>query len=102
MRLIDADELKEKIRKAELNLSDCEGCYMASPECCRNCFEQEIEGIIDESYMLDAEPVRHGQWVRKVKDEFHFGFECPLCKIPSEYPHSYCQYCGAKLDLEDE
>ena len=59
MRLIDAYALKEKIRKAANDLTDCEGCNEASPECCRECFAYEVEDIINESPVFDTESVRH-------------------------------------------
>ena len=102
MRLIDAYELKSRIRKDALDLSDCDGCTDSSPENCWTCFTDMVEVAIHEAHVFDAEQVRHGRWIKKEKDDFHFGFECSVCKIPAEYPHSYCQYCGAKMDLEAE
>ena len=60
---------------------------------------------IQEQQPVDAEPVRHGRWIR---DEF--GTRCGACGLyayrdmfddqPWESP--YCPNCGAKMDREQE
>lgn len=51
---------------------------------------------------VDAEPVRHGHWVRNDNGTY----SCSECHswIPSEQYHyaRYCLFCGAKMNEEEE
>lgn len=88
-RLIDADALKTEARKLE-NIGD-------------NDFERgfcwgvdEVVNLIDSAPTVDAEPVRHGQWV--VNN--HYGvIQCSSCRYGRVWGGgNYCSYCGAKMD----
>lgn len=92
MRLIDADALLSSfdVRKvAEYDESGCGMDYKAVP----------VEAIVN-APTIDAEPVRHGQWVL-VHEEFS---ECSACgmmrNIRTQFAWTYCPGCGAKMDLE--
>ena len=59
--------------------------------------------ILREAPTIEAEPVRHGRWVRKGQDIY-----CSECGEESGYTWTgasrysdYCPNCGAKLDLEE-
>lgn len=47
----------------------------------------------------DAEPVRHGEWVKMVfTDSGKFaGYKCSECGLIAKRKFSYC-HCGAKMD----
>ena len=77
MRLIDADKLKEELRVNGLGYH----YYM-----------------LDNAPTVEAEPVRHGHWVRNDNGTY----SCSECHswIPNEqhYYARYCLFCGAKMD----
>jgi hypothetical protein len=57
---------------------------------------------IDQMPTVDAEPVRHGKWIR---DEF--GARCGACglyayrdKFGQPWESQYCPNCGARMDEE--
>ena len=66
---------------------------------------------IDEQPTIDAEPVRHGRWVKAhgmLPPEFHGKHGCSLCghfalswKIGHEELSNYCPNCGAKMDAKE-
>ena len=93
MRLIDADELKELI-----------GWTFAKPPFSR----KTIKHMIDMARTVDAEPVRHGKWIRENNYGIWKCSECG-CKINRRYPlkgniwnYYYCPNCGAKMDERKE
>lgn len=61
---------------------------------------------IENAPAVDAEPVRHGKWI---KGDYVCGdneWKCSVCG-ETEWRGSadwmkFCMYCGAKMDLEDE
>lgn len=56
-------------------------------------------GLIEKAPAVDAEPVRHGRWVRQ--DETFTRFMCSACKARNyEGYEKYCPDCGAKMDGE--
>ena len=90
-RLIDADALKTEARKLE-NIGD-------------NDFERvfcwgvdEVVNLIESAPTVDAEPVRHGQWI--VNN--HYGvIECTSCGYGRVWGGgNYCSYCGAKMTID--
>ena len=95
-RLIDADALERSFR--DVMLPDVP-TYL-----------NVITGIIKAMPTLDAEPVRHGQWV-VMRDKT---LECSECKCIAPYEankngdvvfadeYDYCPWCGAKMDGEME
>ena len=103
MRLIDADTLKEMI---------CNNIYPIT-----NTFNSQdygmvwtggIEKAIDEAPTIDAEPIRHGHWVKENEEDTLFRFcvyKCSLCggEVLSEaYLFKYCPYCGCAIKMEVE
>lgn len=62
--------------------------------------------------IVDAEPVRHGEWINKKRwsmGKWHKWLECSECNyqdynletyeaIPFTGPSNYCPNCGAKMD----
>jgi len=98
MRLINADELHTRFK--EISFGDLTGDELA--------MVMKFYDMINNTPTIDAEPVRHGQWIEdgpgwicsycgtEFKDEIEF------VKLDYDYymPH-YCPHCGAKMDLED-
>lgn len=92
MRLIDADALAKKLPlagKRAIGGGNYERIYGGI----------QIHNTIDNMPTIDAEPVRHGRWVKTKFDEY----VCSLCG--EEAPNDgfdcgakYCYECGAKMD----
>lgn len=63
---------------------------------------------IDELPTIDAEPVRHGRWIKVEDDYNNCLYECSYChtwtSLPTEEDSDghirYCWSCGAKMDGE--
>ena len=90
MRLIDADESLKHIfpRRTESDYQKgiAVGMTMAKV-------------AINEQPTIDAEPVRHGKWI-KHKDYPGLAYLCSECgRFTTERSH-YCPDCGAKMDGE--
>ena len=91
MRVIDANALREKAQWMEM--PDNQGI---------NCDVRAVSvSSIDLAPTIEAEPVRHGQWVYVGRGRW----ECSECKHPWPVPlaktptANYCPNCGAKMDL---
>lgn len=48
----------------------------------------------------DAEPVRHGRWIRM--DDTHTRWKCSECGFVEESPLFMRCHCGAKMDAKEE
>lgn len=94
MRLIDADEL---------DIYDVSPAYGM-------CVMGVTQEDIDDAPTVDAEPVRHGHWIRKFDTRFGPKLNdiiiCSNCNIAFStedmFRRSYCPSCGAKMDGEEE
>lgn len=65
-----------------------------------------LQSIIDKMPTVDAEPVRHGHWI-KANDPMSSPFDTMkrcLCSECREWAAvtSYCPNCGAKMDEEEK
>lgn len=96
MRLIDADALKEKVKR---EYGDVLNTYWAAPK--------DFLLFIDEQPTIDAAPVVHGEWepteVYKVDRCTNCGFCIDWEEVPNwmdELSHfkEMCPNCGAKMD----
>lgn len=99
-RLIDADALI---------CSECGSCDGYCDSCdgiaCLQCISHnkcQLREAIDNAPAIDAEPVRHGRWVKTKYDDY----VCSLCG--EEAPNDgydcgakYCYECGAKMDAKE-
>ena len=55
---------------------------------------------IDRMPAVDAEPVRHGWWIRQ--DNTFTRYMCSECESKNHAGHeNYCPNCGAKMDKEE-
>lgn len=107
MRLIDADRLK---------LLECEpNTVMNTRDTMRwNMLAVEINRMIDNAPTVDAQPVKHGEWLEEEnpwlriamgRDLYALGrkklWECSVCDSYCLNRTNYCPHCGAKMDFED-
>lgn len=89
-RLIDADALKENIRK---NYVICTvGHYFDE-------LFQDFYNAIDEQPTIEAKPVRHGKWIGYAGT---IGNECSVCGkwidvLQGTAEMNYCPNCGADM-----
>lgn len=105
MRLIDADALKTWV--------DC-GHLRPPMELCFS--ELDVVRMLDKQPTIDAEPVRHGQWIPMYEEaerlttegwqigEVQTAWKCSLCgreEIADRDEMPYC-HCGAKMRGENE
>lgn len=93
MRLIDADATRKNILNLKMSqitrIKTLERIMMM--EWCR----AEMLKIIDNAPTIDAEPVRHGRWI---KDDYYRRWSCSECGALVRHNCSdYCN-CGAKMD----
>lgn len=97
-RLIDANALRRKI---------CAACEerLACTDMGNICFEV---ACIDNAPTVDAEPIRHGRWVKQFAPNWDMLHKCSLCghrthgrlwetsgKIELD---TFCGGCGARMD----
>jgi len=56
--------------------------------------------IVEDAPTIEAEPVRHGQWI---PDDYEYNHcsECGFEHDEPEYVTPYCPNCGANMDSED-
>lgn len=104
-RLIDADKLKQYIDDCKC----CEKCdkigFMCNDDCeLPDFLTPQWERVLNEQPTVDAEPVRHGKWIR---DEF--GVKCGACglyayrdKFDQPWESPYCPNCGTKMEAEQD
>lgn len=83
-RLISADALQEWIRN-----------YLSV---FKKYDWRDILQIIRIQPVVDAEPVRHGQWIPQITDLGTMVFCCSACQRISDIHWAYCPRCGAKMD----
>lgn len=109
MRLIDADALKAKIRKAEKEFRRCK----IEPVEYKMAFADGVGAVAD--LIVDEAPTieerKHGHWIET--NEYYTGayeslyyYKCSVCGalILEDVDFgvgNYCQQCGAKMDGEN-
>lgn len=93
MRLIDADRLKDSIKKLEAESPDIKTARIID-----RTIQEIFPQIIDDEPTIDAEPVKRGRWeVGGVCSECGFMHDDFAVKW-----FSYCPNCGARMDGGDE
>lgn len=105
MRLIDADELRKTMyHEAFETDTDMQrwdsGCWIRY---------KMFENALENAPNIEAEPVKHGHWIRGEKiypdmlNDTTYGYWCSECHhadVHGDNTHvSYCWNCGAKMDL---
>lgn len=96
MRLIDADALSKKWQDVLREKAD------EKDSIAYQTFELFI-GRLKNEPTIEAEPVRHRNWVVKTHDDEYGEYElkhCPDCDkaLPTDFDANYCYWCGAKMD----
>ena len=67
---------------------------------------KEIRNALSEMPIIDAEPVRHGKWIKADTQQYfrkHYPFfTCSECgyRKDSQKKWNYCPECGARIDAE--
>lgn len=117
MRLIDADELIERIKAAPIReknkvigLIHTERTAPVKTGACeqikweRDIAIEQLNSIgkgLGET-MDDVQPVKTGKWFYdEIADEY-LVYRCSACNIPSDLDTPYCPWCGARMDAEEE
>lgn len=99
VRLIDANELIDRLTKYTGFRGNCEDCTDI------DCVDCIIENAIKNAPTVDAVPVVHGRWERFETIIGNIGVLCSICGW-KDYHHGrfkrnlfpYCPNCGAKMD----
>lgn len=90
-RLIDADALRERCE------ANAEGWFCHREITLAEAMKMLCE-MIDEVDTIDAEPVRHGQWIKDDRYDCWYCSECGAVVLHNCF--GYC-HCGAKMDGGD-
>jgi len=104
MRPIDADAVYKilescEIRKATIGnpLTDWEYGY--------TCGIERAESEIECAPTVDAEPVKHGKWIKEFENEDGRSLRCSECRmvfyVGKGRDGNYCPNCGARMDETD-
>lgn len=96
MRLIDADDLLEKVQ------TNFENCDNEAQRILNGFLNLIIKDLVNKQPTIEAELVRHGKWESYADDYF----VCSVCKTewtmeegtPESYGWIRCPICGAKMD----
>lgn len=93
MQLKDADELKKSLERMLCTGKEPDKeRYTYDVVCC----------VIDEVPSVDAEPVRHGRWVKSGYACGESEWTCTVCGNKewrtSTSRLKFCPFCGAKMD----
>lgn len=104
MRLIDADELIDHKFKSASERMDLSVAYMKG-------WNDAIDSINENAPTIEAEPVRHGKWIKGEKiypdmlNDSTYGYWCSECHHIDVHGDNvevlYCWSCGAKMDLDE-
>ena len=96
MRLIDVEAFSKEMKNRY-----CTNCDSYNGVRCRACWVDDMISDVEDFPTVDAEPVRHGHWVR-----YRCFIKCSSCgklfretngaRSPTTF--LYCPECGAKMD----
>ena len=100
MRLIDADVLIDKVDKYIYRITRASKLKVGE-----SAIIADIKAHIELSPTIDAEPVRHGKWIKHEYAEESEGllipnYECSECHMWERKESDYCPNCGARMDKE--
>ena len=99
-RLIDADELLESIEETTwYHVFKGKLVQGANGETDIPLYKaSDIYSVLDAAPTVDAEPVRHGKWIKK--NESSRIIKCSECGREKVFEENYCPNCCAKMDGE--
>lgn len=105
MRPIDADRLKERIKKLEV-----ESFKIKTERIINRTIQELFPQIIDDEPTLDYAPVKRGHW-EKEEDFIGKKYRCTMCKKVIRYDREYvcqgelifdfCPFCSADMRGEE-
>lgn len=105
--LISRKALKNAIATARANYNTCPNYNELF-----NYFSDVVSAMSDELPAVDAEPVRHGKWIKAsgmLPPECHDKKRCSVCanfalhdRVGRVRPSNYCPNCEAKMEEEQE
>lgn len=85
MRLIDAEQMKNKLKE----WVDATGCDVFT--------KHHIMEFLNDCDAVEAVPVVHGEWI-EVDNAYFFSVRCSKCDSLEEFKTNFCPNCGAKMD----
>lgn len=98
VRLIDANAVLKEIKETY-----CTYCNSYNGIWCRACEHMDDMDFIEDAPTIDAQPVKHGKWIKIDSESFHCS-ECDaglsgIC-VSEKYisREKFCYNCGAKMD----
>lgn len=92
MRLIDADALVKYFEGLAVSLANVE-CFAAADAA------QTAAETLKLAPTIDAEPVRHGRWVKPYPNDIWDCYECSNCGAKYGRTWKHCPDCGAEMDF---
>lgn len=107
-KMIVVDELYAMLQSAQKGLTmlheDPRFAHMASDIAAEITAINEIGKMIERMDAVEAEPVRHGQWIEIGADKRGRGGiqKCTACNGTYPYKCKYCPNCGAMMDAKEE
>lgn len=101
MRLIDSDKL---ILDLMMFQRESENVHFLTDEekdmACRGVDAALV--LVNSAETIDAEPVRHGRWIKMTESPEWDQKRCSACGDISCCQRNYCPNCGAKMDGDVE
>ena len=87
MRIIDADRFyNEQFARCYNSIPYVGTCTMDNSPLWKE---------LDDAPTLDAEPIRHGEWIESKVGGYD---KCSVCGDPTLAKYNFCPNCGAKMD----
>lgn len=87
MRLIDANAVLKEMKETY-----CTDCNNYNCVLCSTCEHMDDMDFIEDAPTVDAQPVKHGKWVK-----YPSIYRCSNCGNPKGMKKPYCELCGAQM-----
>ena len=62
---------------------------------------KEMQMLLDRIPTVDAEPVRHGRWIKEKLVMCEPYYTCSECGKLHHQDYNFCNNCGTKMDLKE-
>lgn len=105
MRLIDADELKDRVIRQEC--ISCSATYTYAENRCKACDTADFLRMLEDMPTVEAQPVKSGRW--NFIGKWENTYQCSECLEefnvegnPIENMMRYCPYCGVRMDGDSD
>lgn len=92
------------IDRGELLMQMMHKFHYELPDGCNNPLYGDVIKVIEDAPTIEAEPVRHGQWVIEMDDMGWLKHTCPNCgyvkrtDIHVSLGWNFCPNCGDRMD----